>query len=215
MAQYLLITRPTHDYATRYLSAWAERFFKVAKGKDYSVIDLYRKRANRKEVESILCKKNPDFVVINGHGSDNAVSGNDNEPLLVAGENSFLLKGKITYAISCQSARELGKEVGQNINTAYIGYKEDFVFIYLEKHRRHPLEDKTAALFLNPSNLVVTTLLKGHPVKEAVLRAQQEFLRKIQELLLSETDTDKSSALRWLLWDMKHLTLCGDENKKL
>ncbi len=215
MAQYLLITRPEHDCATRYLSAWAERFFEVAKDKGYSVIDLYRKRANRKEVESILCKRNPNFVIINGHGSDNAVSGHENELLLIAGDNSFLLKGKITYAIACRSARELGKEAGQNIDTTYVGYKEDFVFIYLEKHHTRPLEDKLAELFLDPSNLVATTLLKGHPAKEAVLRAQKEFLKKIQELLLSDINTDKSSALRWLVWDMKHLTLCGDGNKKL
>lgn len=215
MAQYLLITRPEHDYATRYLSAWAERFFEVAKDKGYFVIDLYRKRANRKEVESILCKKNPNLVIINGHGSDNAVSGHEDEPLLIAGDNSSLLKGKITYAISCRSARELGKEVGQYIDTAYIGYEDDFVFVYLEKHRANLPEDKLAMLFLDPSNLVATTLLKGHPAKEAVLRARQEFLRKIQELLLSGISTDKSSALRWLVWDMKHLTLCGDENKKL
>lgn len=116
MAQYLLITRPEHDYATRYLSAWAERFFGVAKDKGYSVIDLYRRRANRKEVESILYKRNPNFVIINGHGSDNAVSGHENELLLIAKDNSSLLEGKITYAISCRSARELGKEAGQYID---------------------------------------------------------------------------------------------------
>lgn len=215
MAQYLLITRPEHDYATRYLSAWAERFFEVAKNKGYTIIDLYRKRANRKEVESILCKRNPNLVIINGHGSDDAVSGHENELLLIAGDNASLLEGKITYAISCRSARGLGEEVGQYINTTYIGYREDFIFIYLEKHHTHPLEDKLAGLFLDPSNFVATTLLKGHPAKEAVLRAQQEFLRKIQELLLSDINTDKSSALRWLVWDMKHLTLCGDGNKKL
>ncbi len=61
MTQYLLITRPEHDYATRYLSAWAERFFEVAKDKDYSIIDLHRKRANRKEVESILRVKSHNY----------------------------------------------------------------------------------------------------------------------------------------------------------
>ena len=31
MAGHLLITRPEHDYATRYLSVWAEKTFKIAK----------------------------------------------------------------------------------------------------------------------------------------------------------------------------------------
>lgn len=219
MVQHLLITRPEYDYTTRYLSAWAKKFFEVAKNKGYSIIDLYRKRANRKEVESILGKRNPGLVIINGHGSDDTVTGHENEPLLIAGDNSFLLKGKITYAISCRSARELGKEAGQYIDTAYIGYKEDFIFIYLEKHRTQPIEDKLAGLFLDPSNLVATTLLKGHlkghSAEEAVARAQEEFLRNIQKLLNSTVSSEDSSALRFLVWDMKNLVLCNQDDKRL
>ena len=215
MMGQLLITRPRHDYATHYLSAWAEKTFEIARAKGYSIIDLRRERANRKEVESILNKRNPEFVVIHGHGSDDWVAGQGNKPLLIAGNNSSLLEGKITYAISCRSARGLGKEVGQYTNTAYIGYKEDFILVYLEKYRTRPLEDKLAGFFLEPSNLVVTTLLKGHPAKESVLRARQEFLRNIQKLLTSKTGPDEYSTLRYLVWDMRHLTLCGDESRKL
>lgn len=215
MAKYLLVTRPEHDYSTRYLSAWAKRFFALTKKKGYSVIDLYRQRANRREIESILDKKSPDLVVINGHGNSDSVAGHKNEPLLIAGDNSFLLKEKIIYAISCRSAAGLGKEAGEYTNTAYIGYKEDFVFVYLEEYRTRPLEDKLAALFLDPSNLVVTTLLKGHPTQDAVSRAKQEFLRKIQTLLTSEARADEYSTLRYLVWDMKNLVLCGKADKKL
>ncbi|MFH1780986.1 MAG: hypothetical protein ABH841_03225 [Candidatus Nealsonbacteria bacterium] len=215
MARHLLITRPEHDYATRYLSTWSKKTFEIARTKGYSIIDLRRERANRKEIESILNKRNPEFVVINGHGSDDWVAGQENEPLLIADNNSFLLEGKITYAISCRSASGLGKEIGQYKNTAYIGYREDFILIYLEKYRTRPLEDKLAGFFLEPSNLIITTLLKGHPVEMAVSRAKQEFLRNIQKLLTSKTSSDEYSALRYLVWDMKHLTLCGDENKKL
>ncbi|MEK7168027.1 MAG: hypothetical protein AAB791_03435, partial [Patescibacteria group bacterium] len=135
MAQHLLITRPEHDYPTRYLSAWAGKFFKLAEEKKFSIIDLNRKRANRKEVESVLEKRNPALVILNGHGNDDRVTGHDNNPLVVAKDNSSLLKGKITYAISCRSASVLGKETGQYADTAYIGYKEDFIFIHLEEHR--------------------------------------------------------------------------------
>lgn len=215
MAEQLVITRPGHDYVTRYLSAWSGKTFEIAKAKGYSIIDLCRERANRREVESILNKRKPGFVVINGHGSDDWVAGQENEPLLIAGDNSSLLEGKITYAISCRSACGLGNEVGQYTNTAYVGYKEDFILVYLEKHRTQPLEDKLAGFFLEPSNLVITTLLKGHPVEEAVLRAKQEFLRKIQGLLTSETSVNLYSILRYLVWNMRNLVLCGKENKKL
>ena len=215
MTKRLLLTRPDHDYATRYLSAWAEKFFNLAEEKRYSIIDLRRERANRKEFESVLRKRNPCFVVINGHGDDNLVAGYENEPLLKAQTSSSLLKGKITYAISCRSALVLGEEAGQYKDTAYIGYKDDFILLYLEKYRTRPTEDNLAGLFLEPSNLVATTLLKGHTAKESVLRARQEFLRNIQKLLTSKTTTDDSSAIRYLVWDMKHLTLCGKGDKKL
>lgn len=215
MAGHLLITRPEHDYATRYLSIWAKKFFNLAKNKNYSIIDLYRERANRKEVESVIKKRDSCFVIINGHGSDDSIAGHENEPLLMAKVNSSLLKGKIIYAISCRSARVLGKEAGQYADTAYIGYQDDFIFVYLERYRTRPVEDKLAGLFLDPSNLVVATLLKGHSAKESVLRAQQEFLRNIQTLLTSKTKPDDSSAIRYLVWDMKNLVLCGNNEKQL
>ena len=213
MARHLLLTRPGHDYATRYLSVWAKRFFELANDKGYSIIDLCDKRANRKEVESIFYKRNPCLAVFNGHGSDDSITGYENELLLKAGINSSLLKGKITYAIACRSARVLGKEAGQYSDTAYIGYQEDFILIYLEKYRTRPAEDKLAALFLDPSNVVVTTLLKGHSAKESVSRAQQESLRNIQKLLTSEVKTDESSPLPYLVWNMKNLVLCGKNDK--
>jgi len=215
MVGHLLITRPEHDYATRYLSAWSEKLFDLIKSKGYLIIDLYRERANRKEIESVLSKRNSDLVIINGHGSDDAVAGHDNNLLIKTGDNSSLLSNKITYAISCRSARVLGKEIAQNAETAYIGYKDDFIFVYLEKYRTRPIEDKFAGLFLGPSNLVVTTLLKGHSAKESVSRARQEFLRNIQGLLTSKVKSDDSSALRYLVWDMRNLVLQGDVNKSL
>ena len=215
MAGRLLITRPEHDYVTRYLSAWSEKLFDLIESKGYSKIDLYRERANRKEVESVLSKKNPDLVIINGHGSDETVAGHNNNLLIKAGDNSSLLNNKITYAISCRSARVLGKEVAQNAETAYIGYQDDFILVYLEKYRTQPDEDKLAAIFLDPSNIVVATLLKGHSTKEAVSRAKQGFLRNIQKLLTSQTKIEDSSTLRYLVWNMQNLILQGDVNKSL
>ncbi len=58
MAQHLLVTRPEYDYTTRYISTWAEKYLKLAKQKGYVIVDLRRKRANRKEFESIIKRQN-------------------------------------------------------------------------------------------------------------------------------------------------------------
>lgn len=215
MTRYLLITRPEYDYTTRYISAWAEKCFDIAKQKGYSIIDLRKWRANRKEFESVIKKRTPQFVVLNGHGNDSQVVGHGNEVLIDYSTNSVLLNGKVTYAVSCKSAKKLGAEIGKNLDTAYIGYREDFAFLYLGKFRTRPTEDILAGFFLRPSNTIIGALLKGHSAGNSFLRGKQEFLRNIQKLLTSKTSSDDYSALRYLVWDMKYLTLCGDKNKKL
>ena len=58
------------------------------------------------------------------------VTGYDNEPLVVEGENELVFRGTIVYARSCQSARRLGPACVQKRTIAYIGYTEDFCIFY-------------------------------------------------------------------------------------
>ncbi len=141
--------------------------------------------------------------------------GNDGETLLNVNKNSEILLDKITYALSCQSAKNLGNKVGSYPNTSYIGYKEDFAFVRLEKYGRKPTEDTLAGFFLEPSNAIIVSLLKGHNTNDSFIRGQSEFTKNIQMLLTSKIKTADSSALRFLVWDLKYLTLCGDKNKAL
>ncbi len=213
MGQHLLVTRPEYDYTTRYISAWAENYLQLAKQKGYAIVDLRRKRANRKEFESVVKKTKPAFVILNGHGNSDEVAGNDNETLVDANTNAEILADKITYALSCQSAKNLGTKVGSYPNTTYIGYKEDFAFVRLEKYGRKPVEDALTGLFLEPSNAIVVSLLKGHSAGDSFSRGQYEFTKNIQGLLTSKIKSADSSVLRFLVWDLKHLTLRGDKNK--
>ncbi|MEK7128083.1 MAG: hypothetical protein AAB933_00775 [Patescibacteria group bacterium] len=215
MKQHLLVTRPEYDYTTRYISAWAKKYLKLAEQKGYAVIDLNRKRANRKEFESVVKKKKPTLVVLNGHGNSNEVAGENGETLVDINTNAEILADKITYALSCQSANKLGVKVGSYPDTAYIGYKEDFAFLRLEKYGRKPSEDSLASFFLEPSNAIVVSLLKGHNANDSYSRGKSEFAKNIEKLLTSKIKSDDSSALRFLIWDFKHLTLCGDKNKAL
>ncbi|MEK7104711.1 MAG: hypothetical protein AAB868_01580 [Patescibacteria group bacterium] len=215
MAQHLLVTRPEYDYTTRYISAWAKKYLQLATQKGYAIVDLRHKRANRKELESVIKKTKPVFVILNGHGNKDEVTGNDNETLIETNTNAEILADKITYALSCQSAKNLGAKVGSYPNTTYIGYKEDFAFVRLEKYGRKPTEDALAGFFLEPSNAIVISLIKGHNTGDSFYRGQQEFTKNIQMLLTSKVKSVDSSALRFLVWDLKHLTLCGDKNKIL
>lgn len=193
----LLVTRPNYDLTTRYISAWAEIVLDFATGHGNAVFDLAKKKAQRGVFESMIKKNNPDLVFLNGHGSDDAVLGQDDKPLLQVGVNQSLLKDKVIYALSCKSASVLGNESIRAGAKAYIGYKDDFIFQYSSDKIARPKEDKTAALFLEPSNQVVISLLKGHGANDATHRSQGVFLKNIRRFISSQTPQ--------LVWNMQNL----------
>ena len=86
-----LFTRPDYDPVTKYLSAWAKILIDEARAKAIEIIDLVGAKANRKELEGRLKKKRPSLVMLNGHGNDDCVTGQDDEPLVEVGENAQVL----------------------------------------------------------------------------------------------------------------------------
>lgn len=211
MKHCLLVTRPSFDLTTRYISAWAEKIIDIAKKKGNKVFDLDKKRANRKEFESMIKKNEPTIVFFNGHGDYDVVTGQDNEELVRADGNEKILKSKIVYALSCRSGKILGPSSVKSGADAYIGYDEDFIFLYDEKKRARPEQDKTAEMFLEPSNQVMVSLLKDHGPKEAHNNSKQSFARRIKKLLSSQSTALESAAVRYLIWDMQHLVCCEKE----
>lgn len=207
-----LITRPEHDDTTYYLSSWGKEVIEVAKDRNINVIDLKKDRANRKEVISIIKKKNPSFVVFNGHGNYDSIAGHKNEILIKAGENEKLLKAKIVYAISCKSAKQLGPKSMKAGALDYIGYDEDFIFVYDPKFITHPSKDGTVKLFLEPSNEIIISILKGNSTKIAVKRSQHLFKKNISKLLSSEASPEDITYAKYLWWDRKHQVRSSKED---
>lgn len=75
-----------------------------------------------------------------------------------------------------------------------------------------PLEDKTAELFLEPSNYIPVSLVKGHTAGDANNRSKKLFRRNIERLVIEGPSSDDYNAIRYLLWDMTHQVCLGDEN---
>jgi len=210
-----LITRPEHDPGTRYLSRWSEEVIDAAKKKGIDVTDLCQKKAVRKELEGRIKRIDPSFILFNGHGGADCVTGHDNEVLIKAEDNHSLLKNRVTYAVSCNSAQKLGA-VCADKNTAYIGYDESFIFNIDRTHLRRPLEDQRAAQFLEASNQVSLLLIKGHAVKEACNGSKKVFKDAIKKLLPSiNNDPFANDDIADLFWDMNHLVCMGDGTKQI
>jgi len=74
------------------------------------------------------------------------------------------------------------------------------------------LEDRTAALFLEPSNYLVISLLKGHSAGEANKRSQELYKKSIGRLLAEGPLSEDYDAIGLLFWDMINQVCLGNEN---
>ena len=183
MSHTALVTTPNSDRTTRYISAWAEKTIKELESSRLRFIILAKGRATVSILESMLKKHNPSLLFLNGHGGPDFVCGHNDQILIQSGKNEVTLKGAVTYALSCSSARTLGPSAVQAGATAYIGYNEDFIFFISPEKVSRPKEDKTAEMFLTPANHIVVSLAKGHSVGEATNAARDYFLRSIRRLI--------------------------------
>lgn len=206
----LVITRPNYEKTTYYLFHWNKKVIASAKAKQITVIDLSEEKANKKNLTNALTKKKPELVILNGHGSEDLITGQNDEVLIKANENEDLLKGKVVYALSCKTAKVLGPASIQKGTKAYIGYKEDFTFWFKSSR---PLKDKWACLFLEPSNAIPLGLIKGHSIEEVFLKAKSLYLKNIRNLIA--TGSTDNFLIPDLVWDMNNLIILGNFNFKV
>ncbi|MEK7514113.1 MAG: hypothetical protein AAB580_04460 [Patescibacteria group bacterium] len=208
----MLITRPNHDVTTNYLYFWSQELINQAKKNNLKVVDLAKKRANAKEFNSVIKKIKPSLIVINGHGNGSSVAGYDDEPLVIAGQNEIILNKAIVYARSCKSAETLGPKSIKSGCKTYIGYDDDFVFVTEDNKLTKPLEDKTSEMFMEPSNYIVISLLKGHTTDDANQRSKKLFKHNIQKLTTSIATKEDNELIPYLVWDYSHQVCLGDPN---
>ena len=210
MSKKYLVTRPEYDETTHYLSKWCEKTIEFAEQKGIKVLDLQGSKANRKETEAML-NQSPELVVLNGHGTDTLVYGHEHQPIIVADENENLLKSKIVYALSCKSAKTLGMKSVNAGAINYTGYDEDFVMLHETDKVSRPLSDNLAKLFLEPSNLLIISLLKGNTVEEAKQKAEDVMRKNV----LSSLNSPEPYLTRYLWWNLKHFVTNGKTDARI
>lgn len=211
MNSVYLLTRPEHDDTTYYLSCWCRETTILSEAKGIKVLDLHQEKANRQEFEAKVKKFSPNLIVFNGHGSEEVVTGHKNQVLVAVNDNEKILCSKIVYAISCRSAKILGKKSVEAGALNYTGYEEDFIFIYEPDKISRPLADETAKLFLNHSQAFVESLLKGNNVGDSLGRSKN----MLKDNFVKALSGNNSSAARYLWWDWKNLSSHGNLNAKL
>lgn len=210
MPQTILITRPFYDPTTSYLYYWSLNIIASAKSKGMKICDLHDKRSNKKELMSVIKKLNPELILLNGHGGEDRILGQDGEILVKINDNEHILKDAIVYALSCKSARLLGRlSVGLGTK-AYIGYTEDFIFCTSDAYSTRPKLDPIAKLFLEPTNVIADLLIAGNSAKNSEKRGKEEFSKNIKTVL--STDSSEEYLARFLVWDMINQVCLGDQD---
>lgn len=208
----VLITRPNDDQTLNFLCYWTEQIINEVLKRNFNLLDLKGNKATRKNLESYIAKNFPSLILFNGHGTKSSILGYDNESLVEYGKNENLLLGKIVYARSCESASELGAKCKAK---AFIGYVWKFTFMYYENNISHPLNDKLAKKFLEPSNLVATLLLKGKSAGEAHNRSRNLMLKYYFEMVSSKGTFEERSVASFLWGNINGQRIYGDMEARI
>ena len=211
MTKALLVTRPDHDLITTYLFHWSELVIEEAGKKGVKVLDLQKTKANKKTLISHLTKHQPALVFFNGHGDEATITGYNNEVLVEVDRNEKILTGKIVYARSCDAANKLGKACIKHDTLAFIGYKNKFTIGYTPSKITTPLKDKVARLFIEPSNLVPISLLKGNTIENAYKKSQDAMGRNFLFMLSTKASQAQKDAAPYLWINKKYQVALGDQ----
>lgn len=203
----VLVVRPDHELVTKYLCVWSDEIISLLEQKGINKLDLKGKKATRKDFESYIKKHKPSVIFLNGHGNAGTIAGYDDKTIV---DVTSVLEEAIVYARSCDAGRELGPALIARGTRAFIGYNRKFILGYLPDKVMHPRKDPIARLFLEPSNLAVSTVLKGNTAAEAHDRSRAAMYKNFRRMISSIATFEERFAARWLWSNIKGQILLGN-----
>ncbi len=113
--------------------------------------------------------------------------------------------------MACESAKKLGQRCITIGTRSFIGYKEKFNLVHLDKKsQRDQLADPIVSFFLEPAYEAVTALVEGKTTGDAFMRSQNMYREKLTVLLTSD-DTEYNTVLASRLYhNFQHQVCLGD-----
>jgi len=97
---------------------------------------------------------------------------------------------------------------------AFLGYKRKFSVGYLQSKCTTPLHDEVVKLFIEPSNLIPISLIKGNTVGNAYRKSQEAMWRNFQFMLSTKATQEQKSSAPYLWMNMKSQVALGNLNAK-
>jgi hypothetical protein len=200
----ITLIHPANDATALELSTWCSRIISyLENGEGLSVTNLYAGLARRDNVTAALV--NAYGVLFYGHGSDAELFGSSGPIIDI--QNVGLAKGTIMMAIACSSAKILGPIAVRQGLTAYIGFRDRFVWV-----SRDPEGCFEAAI-----NAGVSVVTRGGPVEKAVTAMRGAFAETVEYYLSGEGRASPNRAIGWLaaFWDGQHIEWHGQGSATL
>jgi hypothetical protein len=215
MTKVLLVTRPTYDPITSYLHYFSKDLMTLIKTMpNMHVTDLEGTDVTRKTFEDQISKDKPGLVILNGHGNRDLVCGHKQDPILDKA-NIHIMKGKIVYALSCESLQELGESAVEKGAKAYVGYMAQFMLIHDPSRVATPEKDNIALQFKKPCVTLMTALVFGNTVQESINKTKEEYANAIRYYGNSEDDYGYAPLIGFALaWNYQFLNMVGDPEAK-
>ncbi|MDZ4227839.1 MAG: hypothetical protein U1E54_01195 [Candidatus Levybacteria bacterium] len=193
---------------------WTEQVIEQAHKHQIKVLDLDKNNATKQKFTSYINKHKSKLVFMNGHGDENRIAGDKDEIIIESGVNEQLLEDKIVYVRSCNVAAGLGSISIKSGTIAFIGYLKRYSLGYTPSSMFNPLGDRVAKLFLEPSNLIPVSLIKGNTVREAYRKSQTAMLKNFLFMLSTKATKEQKDAAPSLWRNRKYQVILGDGNAK-
>ncbi len=206
----ILFCRPNHDNTLNYLHHYSKELVSLAKSSRHKTIDREGSKVTQKEILKIIEKKNPNFIMFNGHGSPTSILGHKDSPLILLGKNHHCLSGDIVYSFSCSSGLSLGRESVKGKLKCFIGYDLDFALGKDPDSQAVPKRDKVAKLFLEPSNILVSSIISGFDVENSIIKAKEKMIDNVWYLSTTKDFLEASYFAPFLFGNYVGLKAHGD-----
>lgn len=217
MSRIIVFTNPAHDKPTEYIGVWCEKMVSLAKTKpETKVIEIRGKDVIKNNVVKIIKETIPQLVFFHGHGSSNEICGHDYNVLIKVGDNLDILKDKVVHALACSAGSKLGPELLDIGGQCFIGYKEDFKFVHLNKQtKQEQLSDDIAAFFLDPAFRVIESIIEGDDPKTAFKKSQKAYQDNLLVLMASKNPNFNTAMASRLYHDFINQIILGDMQPSL
>jgi len=183
-----ILVRPKFDSATEHTFAFAEDILKQCGEAGIDVVELAEGEAVKDRVEEEL-KKGTDLFIFYDHGSEDALIGQDEKPVIDL-NNCHWLAGKEVYTLACLSAKKLGAEIWRQKGkywgyTEVVGFTTDalnefkeafncgFCYLFLESEEHGDALDRAKETF---DRLSMGLVSKGKIMAAIFMRQNKEKL---------------------------------------